>query len=120
MARCSIPLSFACKVSAIFVAISLSTAKMSVNLRSYFSAHRCESFCALISCLLHCAFENVRDAKLLRYFGKIGRSTFVTLRGSARDHLEVGDLRQSRENLFLNAIGKIGVVRIVTKIFERQ
>ena len=52
---------------------SLSTAKMSVSLRSYVSAQRCASVSALISCtftrtwsfgFLHAAFEDIRDAEL--------------------------------------------------------
>ena len=50
MAFRSAPVSFACRVSAIFVATSVSTEKMSVSLRSKVSAQRWESLAALINC----------------------------------------------------------------------
>src|SRR5947209_6330707 len=66
------------------------------------------------------AFQNVRDAKLSRYLEKIARRAFETLRRRPRDHLQISDLGQARQNFFLNAIGKICVGRLATQIFERQ
>src|SRR6266478_2302145 len=72
----------------------------------------------LISRTLYTAFQNVRHAELLSDFEQVIRRAFETLRGSARNYLQISDLRQSREYFFLNTIGKVGVVRIVAQIFE--
>src|SRR3954447_11150283 len=42
------------------------------------------------------------------------------LRGSARDHLQVGNLRQARQNLVLDSFGKVGIGPFLTPVFERQ
>ena len=74
------------------LATSLSTEKMSVSLRSKVSAQRWESLAALISCtltahsvacLLHAAFQDVGDAKLLGDFRQVFRRAFVMLGGCA-------------------------------------
>ena len=66
----------------------------------------------LISRFLYAAFENVRYAELLRDLRQIFRRTFEILRRRARDHFEIGDLGQSREDFILHAFAKVGVVRI--------
>src|SRR5438552_15604837 len=107
------PVSFACNWSAIDLATSLSTEKMSVSLRSKVSAHRCESLAALISCtftrtasalfctlpssfLLRCGRRPVAwhmgDAQLPGDLRQVLRRAFVMLRGCARDHLQISDL----------------------------
>src|SRR5207244_3047339 len=48
-ARCAPPVSLACNASAIALAISRSTPKMSVSLRSKVSYHRCESLATWMS-----------------------------------------------------------------------
>src|SRR6266581_1754559 len=97
----SSPVSFARSWSAMAFATSLSTEKMSVSLRSNVSAHRWESLAALISCTftrtaspLFCTLpsRDVGNAKLLADLGQVFRRTFVMLRGSARDYLQIGDL----------------------------
>ena len=42
------------------------------------------------------------------------------LRGSARDHLQIGDLRQASQNFVLDAVGKVGVVLIAGSGFQRE
>ena len=65
-------------------------------------------------------FQDVGHAKLLGDLGKVFRRTFVMLRGSARDHLQVGNLGQARQNLVLDALGKVGVGFIIAPVFERK
>ena len=48
-------------------------------------------------------------AKLPGDLGKIARLALILLRGSARDHFQIGDLCQASENFVLDAIGKVGV-----------
>ena len=50
----------------------------------------------LIGRTLYTAFQNVRDAELLSDFEQVIRRAFETLRGSARNYLQISDLRQSR------------------------
>ena len=64
--------------------------------------------------------HDIGDAKLARDLRKILGSTFVMLRRRARNHLEIGDLRQARQELILNSFGEIGVRLVVTQIFKRQ
>src|SRR5256885_16472284 len=97
----SAPVSFARNWSAMALATSLSTEKMSVSLRSKVSAHRWESLAALINCTFHThsvaapldtSFQDVSNPKLLADLGQVFRRTFVMLRGSARDYFQIGDL----------------------------
>src|SRR6266478_10068225 len=107
------PLSFARNWSAMVLATSLSTEKMSVSLRSKVSAQTWESLAALINCtftphgiaaLLYAAFQNMRDAKLLCDVGQICGCALIMLGGCARDHLRISDLGQPGQNLVLDAI----------------
>ena len=59
-------------------------------------------------------------AQLLRDLGKIVRRAFEMLRRSARDHFQVGDFGQPREDFILHAFTKVSVVRIAAQIVERQ
>ena len=40
------------------------------------------------------------------------------LRRCARDHLQIGDPRQARQNLVLNAVGKIRIGFFFTEVFK--
>src|SRR5438105_7691730 len=100
------------------LATSLSTKKMSVSLRSKVSAQRWESLAALMSCTLtrtvsplFCTLPSRIWAtpSCLAISGQVFRRAFVVLRRSPRDHLQIGDLGQARQDLVLDAIGKIGV-----------
>ena len=76
-------------------------------------AHRVAAF-------LHVPFEDVGDAKLPADFRQVSWRTFVELRGSARDHFEIGNLGQARQDFVLDAVGEVGVILICAQIFERQ
>ena len=74
----------------------------------------------LVGGLLHAAFENGRDAELLRNCFQIFRLALVSRGGSARDHFQVGDARKLRQDFILNAVGEVSGTLVVTQIFERQ
>ena len=42
------------------------------------------------------------------------------LRRSARNHFQIGDLGQARQNFLLDAVGKVGVRFIIAQVFERK
>ena len=46
-----------------------------------------------IAALLHAAFQNVGNAKLLGDLRQVFRRALVVLRGGTRDDLKIGDLR---------------------------
>ncbi len=72
----------------------------------------------LIGRTLYAAFQNIRDAQLLGDLKQVIRRAFETLRGGARNYFQISNLRQPREDLLLNAIGKVSVVRIAAQVFE--
>ena len=113
--------------SAMLSATSLSTEKMSVSLRSKVSAQRCESLAALISCTftrtaspLFCTLPSRMWAtpSCLRDLRQVSRRAFVVLSRSARDHFQIGDLRQARQDFVLDAVGKVGVGFVLAQVFE--
>ena len=74
----------------------------------------------LFARFLHASFEHVFHPELLRDFRQVFRRTLVSLGRGARDHLQIGDLGQSRQDFILDAVGKIGVLRILASILEWQ
>src|SRR4029453_16921261 len=74
----------------------------------------------LIGRALCAAFQNMRDAELSRDLEQIARRALESLRGSTRDHLQISNFGEARENLLLNALGKIGIGFVFAQIFERQ
>ena len=42
------------------------------------------------------------------------------MRSSSRDHLQIRDVRQLRQNFILDAIGKVGVFFFAAQVFKRQ
>ena len=62
--------------------------------------------------LLHAAFENIRDAELLRDFRQVSGLALILLSRGARNHLQRTDLRESGEDFVLNA-GRKERVRFV-------
>ena len=40
--------------------------------------------------------------------------------GSARNHFEIADLGQTRQDFILNSLGKISVLFVAAEIFEGQ
>ena len=69
---------------------------------------------------LHAAFDDVADAKLAPDLGQLLRLRPIRQRRRARDHLQVTDLRQPRDDLVLHAVGEIGVRLVFAQVFERQ
>src|SRR5207302_9921455 len=69
---------------------------------------------------LHTSFQDVSNAKLLADLGQVFRRTFVMLRGSARDYLQIGDLGQARQNLILDTLGEVGIRFVFAPVFKRQ
>ena len=51
---------------------------------------------------------------------KIARARSILPNRSAADDFEIGNLRQVRQNIVLHAVGKIGVLLVITEIFKRQ
>ena len=62
----------------------------------------------------------VRHAKLMSDISKVFRHAPVVLRRGPRDHLQIGDLRKTGQDLVLNAVGKIGIFFFAASIFERK
>jgi hypothetical protein len=73
-----------------------------------------------VTALLHAAFQNVGNAKLLGDLPQILRRALIVLGRSARDDLQIGDLGESGQNLVLDPIGEVGVRSIVTEVFKRK
>ena len=73
----------------------------------------------LVGRFLHAAFKNVRYAKLLGDLAEIPRFALILLRGSARNYFQVCDARQPRQDLLLNTVAEIGVIRIAAQILKR-
>src|SRR5436853_5360817 len=74
----------------------------------------------LIARFLDSAFEDIRDAELLRDVRNVIARTLESLCRCARDDLEVTDSREPGQDLLLNAVGEIRVRFIVAQVFERQ
>src|SRR5439155_570491 len=73
----------------------------------------------LIGRFLDATLKNVRYPKLLRDLGEIPRFALIPLSGSTRNYFYVRDLGQTRQDLLLNTVCKIGVIRIAAKILKR-
>ena len=69
---------------------------------------------------LHAAFEDVGHAELLRDLGQVARLALILLGRSARDHFQVRDLRQPRQDFVLDAAGEILVRLVFAQTRERQ
>ena len=74
----------------------------------------------LVTSLLHTAFEDVCHPKLTRNLRQVARPRTIMLRRSARDDLERGDLRESSQDLVLNAHGEVGVFLVAAQVFKWQ
>ena len=72
----------------------------------------------LVVRLLHTPFENVHHPELLRDLTQIGRHGLEPLGRSPRDHFQVGDLRQPRQNFILNAFRKKRISLFLAQIVE--
>src|SRR4030095_885261 len=74
----------------------------------------------LIARFLDASLKDVRDAKLLCDFSEIAGFALITLRRSARNHFQITDLGEARQDFFLDPIGKISVIRIAAQILKGQ
>src|SRR5439155_164827 len=74
----------------------------------------------LIGRFLDAALKDVRYTKLLRGFAEIPWFALIALRGSVRNYFQICDLSQPRQDFLLNAVRKIGVIRIATEVFKGQ
>src|SRR5262245_59446096 len=72
----------------------------------------------VVARFLQTSFKNVRNSKLLRDLTEIARFALIKLGGSARNHFQIRDASQTRQNFFLNPICKIGVIWIAAEDFE--
>src|SRR5437016_12071291 len=85
---------------------------MSVSLRSKLSAQMGISGCFDqlhvhahgVTALLHAAFQNVGNAKLLGDLPQILRRALIVLGRSARDDLQIGDLRSEEHTSELQSL----------------
>ena len=64
--------------------------------------------------LLHAAFEHGRYAQLFGHDFQIRRTAGVLLGRAARDHLEVANTSQPRQDFVLHSSGEVSVVGIAT------
>jgi len=56
------------------------------------------------------SFDDIADTELLRNFFEVaGNASLILHHRGAADYLQIFDLGQTREQLFLNSIGKEGV-----------
>jgi hypothetical protein len=69
---------------------------------------------------LHRAFEDIADAQFLADLLGVDALALEGEGGIARDHETVADAREVGGEVFRDAVGEIGLVRIVRKIGERQ
>src|SRR3954454_2836824 len=66
-------------------------------------------------------FDDVADAKLLRNFFEVaGNASLILHDRRAADYLQILDLGQTGEQLFLNSISKEGVLFFFAKIIQRR
>ena len=73
-----------------------------------------------ISLAPHAAFENRAHPEFLPDLAHAFLFAAISHDRGARDHLQVADLREVRQNVILDAIGEIGVLRFAAKVFKRQ
>jgi hypothetical protein len=74
-----------------------------------------------VSGALDAAFEDVRHFQRLRDLGEVTLlDLFVLHHARAADDLEVGHLRQRRQNFVLHAISEERVLLVFAQILERQ
>ncbi len=66
------------------------------------------------------ALDDMADTELPADLRELLRLAAVGQRRSARDHLQVSDLREPCDDLVLHAIGEIGVRLVLAEVFERQ
>src|SRR5215471_10028128 len=60
------------------------------------------------------------DAELSRNLRQVFWRALVMLRRCARDHFQIRDLRQARQDFILNAVGKISIGLVFAAVFKRK
>src|SRR5262245_54948649 len=73
-----------------------------------------------VASLLNATLKNVRYAKLLRDLGEIARLALIPLRRSTRDHFQIRDPSQPRQDFLLDALCKISVGFVLAQVCKRQ
>ena len=68
----------------------------------------------------HRAFEDMRDAERFADLAQVARAGAILLHRSAADHFQVGDPRQTGENVVVHAFSKESVLAIVAQVFKRK
>src|SRR5215470_4792774 len=98
----------------------LSIVRLGPELRAGLHVNQADIDPYLIACLLDATLKDVRYAKLLRDLGKIARLALILLRGSARNHFQIRDFSQTRQDFLLDAISEISVLWIAAQILKGQ
>ena len=68
----------------------------------------------------HTSFQNGADVEGFADLARIMRLPAIRHDRGARDHFQVADLGQVRQEIVLDAVSEIGVLRVVAEIRERQ
>ena len=84
------------------------------------SSNQLHSHAHLIVCFLDATFQEIGDTELVRNLRKLLMGFLVTLRGRARDHFEIRNLREPGQNLVLDPVCEVGVGFIFTQVFKWQ
>ena len=74
----------------------------------------------LVAGALHTAFQDMGDTESLADITQVPRGRVPELHDAgAADDLEVGELRQSRQDLVLHAVSEERVLLVIAEILER-
>src|SRR5262249_18608451 len=98
----------------------LSVICLGPELRTGLHVHQVNIDPHLISRFLDATLKDVRYPKLPCDFSKISRFALISLCRSARNHFQIPDLSEAREDFFLDTIGEISVIRIAAQILKGQ
>src|SRR6266536_2588755 len=71
-----------------------------------------------VSSLLHAAFQHTGDAEFASHRLQVFRRAFVSRCRFSRDNLQVADGSELRQDLILNAVGKVSIVWVTAQIVE--
>src|SRR5262245_37112298 len=71
-------------------------------------------------CFSHAAFKDVSDAQLLPDLLHVYRATFVRKARIASDDEQLPETRQSRNDFFDHAIGKVLLLAVATQVLKWQ
>ena len=68
----------------------------------------------------HASFQDRPDVQRLSDFAQVVLLSAIRHHRGARDNFQVGDAGEVRQDIVLNAVGEVGVLRVGAKIIERQ